>query len=92
MRLLGVVRQIAYNTAHGITPTTIIKEIRDKIGLTKVADDGQVVEVDYETMTRKERQAAVKTLTEQMNEAAGNLDYELAAQIRDTILEIKAMD
>ena len=84
--------QIAYNTAHGITPTTIIKEIRDKIGLTKVADDGQVVEVDYETMTRKERQAAVKTLTEQMNEAAGNLDYELAAQIRDTILEIKAMD
>ena len=84
--------QIAYNTAHGITPTTIIKEIRDKIGLTKVADDGQVVEVDYETMTRKERQAAVKTLTEQMNEAAGNLDYELAAQIRDTILAIKAMD
>lgn len=84
--------QIAYNTAHGITPTTIIKEIRDKIGLTKVADDGQVVEVDYETMTRKERQTAVKTLTEQMNEAAGNLDYELAAQIRDTILEIKAMD
>ncbi|TLQ14815.1 excinuclease ABC subunit UvrB [Pseudolactococcus raffinolactis] len=84
--------QIAYNTAHGITPTTIIKEIRDKIGLTKVADEGQVVEVDYETMTRKERQAAVKTLTEQMNEAAGNLDYELAAQIRDTILEIKAMD
>lgn len=84
--------QIAYNMAHEITPTTIIKEIRDKIGLTKVADDGQVVEVDYETMTRKERQAAVKTLTEQMNEAAGNLDYELAAQIRDTILEIKAMD
>ena len=84
--------QIAYNTAHGITPTTIIKEIRDKIGLTKVADDGQVVEVDYETMNRKERKAAVKTLTEQMNEAAGNLDYELAAQIRDTILEIKAMD
>lgn len=84
--------QMAYNLEHGITPTTIIKEIRDKIGLTKVADDGQVVEVDYETMTRKERQAAVKTLTEQMNEAAGNLDYELAAQIRDTILEIKAID
>lgn len=84
--------QMAYNTEHGITPTTIIKEIRDKIGLTKVADDGEVVEVDYETMTRKERQAAIKNLTEQMNEAAGNLDYELAAQIRDTILEIKAMD
>ncbi len=84
--------QMAYNLEHGITPTTIIKEIRDKIGLTKVADDGQVVEVDYETMNRKERKAAVKTLTEQMNEAAGNLDYELAAQIRDTILEIKAID
>lgn len=84
--------QMAYNLEHGITPTTIIKEIRDKIGLTKVADDGQVVEIDYETMTRKERKAAVKTLTEQMNEAAGNLDYELAAQIRDTILEIKAID
>ncbi|GAX47175.1 excinuclease ABC subunit UvrB [Pseudolactococcus reticulitermitis] len=84
--------QMTYNLEHGITPTTIIKEIRDKIGLTKVADDGQVVEVDYDTMNRKERKAAVKTLTEQMNEAAGNLDYELAAQIRDTILEIKAMD
>ncbi|WP_332407598.1 excinuclease ABC subunit UvrB [Pseudolactococcus laudensis] len=84
--------QMAYNLEHGITPTTIIKGIRDKIGLTKVADDGQVVEVDYETMNRKERQAAIKTLTEQMNEAAGNLDYELAAQIRDTILEIKAID
>ena len=84
--------QMAYNLEHGITPTTIIKEIRDKIGLTKVADDGQVVEVDYETMNRKERQAEIKTLTEQMNEAAGNLDYELAAQIRDTILEIKAID
>lgn len=84
--------QMAYNLEHGITPTTIIKEIRDKIGLTKVADDGQVVEIDYEMMTRKERKAAVKTLTEQMNEAAGNLDYELAAQIRDTILEIKAID
>ncbi|GFH40345.1 excinuclease ABC subunit UvrB [Pseudolactococcus insecticola] len=84
--------QIAYNTEHGITPTTIIKEIRDKIGITKKTDDGQEVEVDYETMSRKERKAAVKTLTEQMNEAAGNLDYELAAQIRDTILEIKAID
>ena len=84
--------QIAYNTEHGITPTTIIKEIRDKIGLTKVADDGQEVAVDYTTMNRKERKAAIKTLTEQMNEAAGNLDYELAAQIRDTILEIKAID
>ncbi|MCJ1970176.1 excinuclease ABC subunit UvrB [Pseudolactococcus carnosus] len=84
--------QMAYNTEHGITPTTIIKEIRDKIGLTKVADDGQEVAVDYTTMNRKERKAAIKTLTEQMNEAAGNLDYELAAQIRDTILEIKAID
>src|SRR5574341_849138 len=84
--------QIAYNTEHGITPKTIIKEIRDKIGLTKVADDGQEVAVDYTTMNRKERKAAIKTLTEQMNEAAGNLDYELAAQIRDTILEIKAID
>ena len=83
---------MAYNTEHGITPTTIIKEIRDKIGLTKVADDGQEVAVDYTTMNRKERKAAIKTLTEQMNEAAGNLDYELAAQIRDTILEIKAID
>jgi excinuclease ABC subunit B len=43
-------------------------------------------------MNRKTRQATIKSLTEQMNEAASNLDYELAAQIRDTILEIKAID
>ncbi|MDR1606703.1 MAG: excinuclease ABC subunit B [Streptococcaceae bacterium] len=84
--------QMAYNQAHDITPTTIIKPIRDKIGVTKVADDGQEVVVAYDTMNRKERQVAIKTLTKQMTEAATNLDYELAAQIRDTILEIKAID
>ncbi|GFH42015.1 UvrABC system protein B [Lactococcus hodotermopsidis] len=84
--------QEAYNAAHGITPTTIIKEIRDKIGMTRLADNGEEVTIDYEMMNRKERKATVKKLTQQMNEAAGNLDYELAAQIRDMILEIKAID
>ena len=43
-------------------------------------------------MNKKERKDAVKELEKQMNEAAGILDFELAAQIRDTIMEIKSMD
>lgn len=85
--------QMAYNEAHGIIPQTIKKDIRDLISISKVAEsDVAETAVDYETMSRSERKEAIKTLQKQMQETAELLDFELAAQIRDMILELKLMD
>ncbi|WP_303977425.1 excinuclease ABC subunit UvrB [Streptococcus danieliae] len=84
--------QMEYNEKHGITPQTIKKEIRDLISVTKAVLPEQEEAPDFESMTKKERREAIKKLEEQMQEAAGILDFELAAQIRDMILEIKALD
>lgn len=85
--------QMAYNEAHGIIPQTIKKDIRDLISISKAAEsDVAETAVDYETMSRSERKEAIKTLQKQMQEAAELLDFELAAQIRDMILELKLMD
>ncbi|PZO94618.1 excinuclease ABC subunit UvrB [Streptococcus halichoeri] len=85
--------QMAYNREHGIVPQTIKKEIRDLIAITK-GTDSQVAEesIDYSAMNKSERQTAIKQLQQQMQEAAEVLDFELAAQIRDMVLELKAMD
>ncbi|WP_019773012.1 UvrB/UvrC motif-containing protein, partial [Streptococcus sobrinus] len=85
--------QMAYNKEHGIVPQTIKKEIRDLIAITKTNEDSQVAEeMDVSTMSKKERQETIKKLQKQMQEAAELLDFELAAQIRDMVLELKALD
>lgn len=84
--------QMEYNEKHGIVPQTIKKEIRDLISVTKAVLPEQEETPDFESMNKKERKEALKKLEEQMQEAAGILDFELAAQIRDMILEIKALD
>lgn len=84
--------QMAYNEKHGIVPQTIKKEIRDLISITKRTESGEVEEVSAEAMTKKERKALLKNLEKEMAEAAGALDFESAAQLRDMILEIKALD
>ncbi|CEA02134.1 UvrABC system protein B [Metalysinibacillus saudimassiliensis] len=81
--------QIAYNTEHGITPTTIIKKIPDIIRATQVAENEQSYAM-RKVYTKKEREKLVETLTKEMKEAALALDYERAAQLRDTILELQA--
>lgn len=81
--------QIAYNTEHGITPTTIIKKIPDIIRATQVAENEQSYAM-RKVYTKKEREKLVETLTKEMKEAALALDYERAAQLRDTIIELQA--
>lgn len=85
--------QMAYNEEHGITPKTIKKEIRDLISVSK-SSAGEVAEetTDYSAMTKKERKDTIKKLQKQMHEAAEMLDFELAAQIRDMVIELKVMD
>ncbi|CDQ19233.1 Excinuclease ABC subunit B [Halobacillus karajensis] len=85
-------KQIAYNDEHGITPKTINKEVRDVIKATNVAED----EASYETgkkpseMTKKERQEMIDNLETEMKQAARDLDFERAAELRDVLLELKA--
>jgi len=81
--------QIAYNEAHNITPTTISKKIPDIIRATQVAENDQSYAM-RKVYTKKERQKLIETLTKEMKEAALALDYERAAQLRDTILELQA--
>ena len=85
--------QMDYNEKHGIVPQTIKKEIRDLIAITKSNDSDKPEKVvDYSSLSKKERQAEIKALQKQMQEAAELLDFELAAQIRDVILKLKAID
>ena len=84
--------QMAYNEAHGITPATIDKEIRDLIS--ELADDDEKptdslgVEIS-ETTSEEEIHALIADLTNQMQEAAANLEFEKAATLRDGIAELE---
>jgi len=84
--------QMAYNEEHGITPQTIIKKIPDVIRATQVAEE----EESYVTkatkgkkLTKAEREQLVASLEVEMKEAAKALDFERAAELRDTIFELK---
>ncbi|EGO8543636.1 excinuclease ABC subunit UvrB [Enterococcus faecalis] len=85
--------QEAYNEEHGIEPKTIIKEIRDLISISKTADkDETVVQLDksYKDLSRQEKADLLMKLEREMKDAAKVLDFETAATLRDTILELKA--
>ena len=85
--------QIAYNEKHGITPTTIKKEVRDVIRATQVAEDEiSVLEkvTKGKKLSKDDRVKLLATLEKEMKEAAKALDFERAAELRDTILELKA--
>ncbi len=82
--------QQEYNEANGITPTTIKKKVRDLISISKKAEKtlGDM-EKDMESMSRQELEELIKTVTKQMHTAAAELNFELAAQLRDKMVELK---
>lgn len=85
--------QEAYNEAHHIVPKTIKKEIRANISASeKVAAKSKEAELDLDfvDMNKKDQQASIASLEAQMKQAAKQLDFEEAATLRDTILELKA--
>jgi excinuclease ABC subunit B len=82
--------QQAYNEAHGITPKTIQKAVRDLISISSAASESKEDFVkDVESMSYKELNAMIKKLTKQMHSAAAELDFEKAAELRDKLLELK---
>lgn len=82
--------QQRYNEEHGITPTTINKKVRELISISKkVSKQMYDMEKDYESMSKKELQAVIKKITKEMHTAAAELNFEMAAQLRDKLLELK---
>ncbi|WP_086349092.1 excinuclease ABC subunit UvrB [Candidatus Enterococcus clewellii] len=84
--------QEKYNEEHGIVPKTIIKEIRDLIMISKVAEDDAdyTASKSYDKLSKKEKDELLMRLEKEMKDAAKALDFEAAATLRDTILELKA--
>ena len=85
--------QDVYNKEHGITPTTIKKAIRDLI-TTGTGEDVDALnarrnEKDVESMSKKELQAEIKKYTKKMETAAAELNFEMAAEYRDHLKELK---
>lgn len=82
-----------YNEKYGITPKTIIKEVRDVIKATVVAEDQDKYEgktKSLKKMTKKEREKVIEQMDKEMKNAAKSLDFEKAAELRDVIFELKA--
>lgn len=80
--------QSQYNEENGITPKTIVKEVRDSIETLKPADE-EVVFGIAESEDEYEVQNNIETLQKEMMEAAQNLQFERAAQLRDKIKELE---
>lgn len=81
--------QMEYNEEHGITPQTIIKDIRDVIEVTKVAEDSQEYRSIEDTKEKENIPKLIEKYTEEMMEAAKNLQFERAAELRDIIQKLK---
>ena len=83
--------QMNYNKEHGIVPKTIIKGIRDVIEATKVAEDSSEYNVNNDSisLSEKDKKKLIKQYTEEMKEAAKNLQFERAAELRDMINDLK---
>ena len=80
--------QEAYNKEHGIVPTTIKKAIRENIRGIEVEEDTSAQE-KFNKMTAKKKEAHILVLKQEMKDAAKALDFELAADLRDVILELE---
>ena len=84
--------QMQYNKEHGITPKTIQKSVRDLISISKkVAAQELKMEKDPESMSRKELEKLVRDLEKQMKKAAAELNFEVAAELRDKLIDLKKM-
>ncbi len=81
--------QAAYNTEHGITPTTIKKEIREAIHGQEVIEEASSLVKKGRKASKKDKQTLLEELEKQMRDAAKILDFERAMELRDMIEEIK---
>ena len=78
--------QEEYNKVHHITPRTIIKEIKEVVS-NEINDDNKKTKTK---MTKKEKELMLNNIETQMKEAAKNLDFERAMELRDILFELKS--
>jgi excinuclease ABC subunit B len=87
--------QLAYNAAHGITPTTVKKAVQDILERHKeekveaAATEIETIKGAYNLLVPEQRSALIKRLEREMLEKAKNLEFEAAASLRDEIARIK---
>ncbi|SES70716.1 excinuclease ABC subunit B [Salinibacillus kushneri] len=85
-------KQIAYNEKHGIVPQTIQKDIHDVIKATTAAEEEEKSNKvqSLTNLSKEEKQKTIDQMEKEMKQAAKDLDFERAAELRDIILELKA--
>ena len=84
--------QEEYNEEHGIIPQTVKKKVRDVITATKIVTENNkndIIEKDPESMSREELEKAIKKVEKDMKKAAADLQFEKAAELRDTLILLK---
>ncbi len=84
--------QSRYNKEHGITPQTIKKAVRDLISISKaIAKEEMRFEKDPESMSREELEKLIGSVQKKMKQAAADLNFEAAAELRDKMVELKKL-
>lgn len=82
--------QMKYNKEHGITPRTIKKAVRDLISISQKADTSEMrMDKEPESMSRQELEKTVADVTKKMKKIAAELNFELAAELRDRLIKLK---
>lgn len=81
--------QMAYNEANGIIPQTIIKDIPESVSIKNTKNDTKDVK-DNKKLTKEEKIALIAELEEEMKAYAKELNFEMAAQVRDAIIELRS--
>ena len=84
-------KQDAFNKAHGIVPRTIIKSVRDLLDISAQDDSKTDAQRrgEIKAMTKQQKAEQIARLEKQMKEAAKMLEFELAAALRDQIIELR---
>ena len=84
-------KQDAFNRAHGIVPKTVVKSVRELLELSAASDEAASAQRQGRTkaMTKQEKAAEIARLEKAMKEAAKMLEFELAASLRDQIIDLR---
>lgn len=81
--------QMDYNKEHGIIPKTIKKDVRDVIGSIMITEESETYEVDSIGLSENDKAKLIKEYTDEMKDAAKNLQFERAAELRDMIKKLE---